>query len=171
MTKEQYEQRLETCKACPVYNQNYGTCGQPTDAINPFKKAVELDGVTFKPCGCAVEHKAAYAVSQCPANRWAELPKKTLVDEALDFIGTIKKRGRLVPGEMAKIYQMRKEILGINDGKMGTSCPPCLEEIVNKLEKKLMEEIKTQESTVVAVTKKKTIKRTKTKKGGTNDNN
>jgi hypothetical protein len=167
MTREEYNKRIETCKSCPIYSDKWGTCGVPTDAINPFKTAVELDGILFKPCGCPVEHKAVYAVSKCPANKWPEISQKSLQEETLDYIAELKKRNRLVPGDMAKIYQLRKDVLGINDGKTGTSCPPCLEKIVNDIETKLLQDIKQQSKETSIEAPKKTIKRTKKKKGGT----
>lgn len=165
MTKEEYNKRIETCKRCPVYSDKWGTCGVPTDAINPFKTAVELDGILFKPCGCPVEHKAVYAVSKCPANRWPEISQKSIQEETLEYIAELRKRNRLVPGDMKKIFDLRRDVLGINDGKTGTSCPPCIEKIVNDIEAKLQEDIRREKATA-SEAPKKTIKRTKTKRGG-----
>jgi len=132
-----FEARVKVCKECPVYNKQFGTCGPPINAINPFKRPHTIGEVTFKPCGCPVDHLASYAATDCPAKLWPILEEKDWKMPTLEHIREIRKRGRLAPGEMAKLFKLRREYLGIRDGKNFTSCTPCMNELLNKLEKQL----------------------------------
>jgi len=140
-----YEQRINICKECPVFNERYKTCGPPVNAINPFKKPHTLDGVVFKPCGCPVDHLASYAVTTCPAKRWPTITKQDWQMPTLEQIRAIRKRGTVVSGEMEHLFKLRREYLGIKDNKSFTSCTPCMNELLNTLEKHLMEDIKKAE--------------------------
>jgi len=132
-----FEARVKVCKECPVYNKQFGTCGPPINAINPFKRPHQIGEITFKPCGCPVDHLASYAATDCPAKLWPILEEKDWKLPTLEHIREIRKRGRLAPGEMAKLFKLRKEYLGIRDGKSFTSSTPCMNELLNKLEKQL----------------------------------
>jgi hypothetical protein len=132
-----FEARVKVCKECPVYNKQFGTCGPPINAINPFKRPHTIGQVTFKPCGCPVDHLASYAATDCPAKLWPVIEEKDWKMPTLEHIKEIRKRGRLAPGEMAKLFKLRREYLGIRDGKNFTSCTPCMNELLNKLEKQL----------------------------------
>ena len=132
-----FEARVKVCKECPVYNKQFGTCGPPINAINPFKRPHQIGEITFKPCGCPVDHLASYAATDCPAKLWPILEEKDWKMPTLEHIREIRKRGRLAPGEMAKLFKLRREYLGIRDGKNFTSCTPCMNELLNKLEKQL----------------------------------
>jgi hypothetical protein len=132
-----FEARVKVCKECPVYNKQFGTCGPPINAINPFKRPHQIGEITFKPCGCPVDHLASYAATDCPAKLWPILEEKDWKMPTLEHIREIRKRGRLAPGEMAKLFKLRREYLGIRDGKSFTSCTPCMNELLNKLEKQL----------------------------------
>jgi hypothetical protein len=140
-----FEARVKICKECPVYNKTFGTCGPPTNAINPFKQPHVLDGITFKPCGCPIDHLASYAVTNCPAQRWPVITKQDWQQPTLEQIRTIRKRGRLEPGEMKHLFKLRKEYLGIKDGKSFTSCTPCMNKLLNQLEESLSEDLKKAE--------------------------
>ena len=141
-----FEARVKVCKECPVYNKQFGTCGPPVNAINPFKKPHTIGEVTFKPCGCPVDHLASYAATDCPAKLWPVIEEKDWKMPTLEHIREIKKRGRLAPGEMAKLFKLRREYLGIRDGKSFTSCTPCMNELLNKLEKQLESDMATIEA-------------------------
>lgn len=132
-----FEARVNICKTCEVYNKQYGTCGPPINAINPFKRPHQIGEVVFKPCGCPVDHLASYAATDCPAKLWPKLTEKDWKLPTLEHIQAIRKRGRLAPGEMAKLFNLRREYLGIRDGKSFTSCTPCMNELLDKLEKQL----------------------------------
>ena len=132
-----FEARVKVCKECPVYNKQFGTCGPPINAINPFKRPHQIGEVTFKPCGCPVDHLASYAATDCPAKLWPLIEEKDWKMPTLEHIREIRKRGRLAPGEMAKLFKLRREYLGIRDGKSFTSCTPCMNELLTKLEKQL----------------------------------
>jgi hypothetical protein len=132
-----FEARVKVCKECPVYNKQFGTCGPPINAINPFKRPHTIGEIVFKPCGCPVDHLASYAATDCPAKLWPTLEEKDWKMPTLEHIRAIKQRGRLAPGEMAKLFKLRREYLGIKDGKSFTSCTPCMNELLNKLEKQL----------------------------------
>jgi hypothetical protein len=143
-----FEARVKVCKECPVYNKQFGTCGPPVNAINPFKKPHTIGEVTFKPCGCPVDHLASYAATDCPAKLWPILEEKDWKMPTLEHIREIRKRGRLAPGEMAKLFKLRREYLGIRDGKSFTSCTPCMNELLNKLEKQLEADMATIEAEI-----------------------
>jgi len=104
-----FEARVKVCKECPVYNKQFGTCGPPINAINPFKRPHTIGEVTFKPCGCPVDHLASYAATDCPAKLWPILEEKDWKMPTLEHIREIRKRGRLAPGEMAKLFKLRRE--------------------------------------------------------------
>jgi hypothetical protein len=59
----------------------------------------------------------------------------------LEQIRAIRKRGYVEPGEMSELFKLRKEYLGIRDNKSFTSCTPCMNDLLNRLEKHLMEDI------------------------------
>lgn len=143
-----FEARVKVCKECPVYNKQFGTCGTPINAINPFKRPHTIGEVTFKPCGCPVDHLASYAATDCPAKLWPTLEEKDWKMPTLEHIREIRKRGRLAPGEMAKLFKLRREYLGIRDGKNFTSCTPCMNELLNKLEKQLEGDLATIEAEI-----------------------
>jgi len=143
-----FEARVKVCKECPVYNKQFGTCGPPVNAINPFKKPHTIGEVTFKPCGCPVDHLASYAATDCPAKLWPVIEEKDWKMPTLEHIREIRKRGRLAPGEMAKLFKLRREYLGIRDGKNFTSCTPCMNELLNKLEKQLEGDLATIEAEI-----------------------
>jgi hypothetical protein len=143
-----FEARVKVCKECPVYNKQFGTCGPPINAINPFKRPHQIGEITFKPCGCPVDHLASYAATDCPAKLWPTLEEKDWKMPTLEHIREIRKRGRLAPGEMAKLFKLRREYLGIKDGKSFTSCTPCMNELLNKLEKQLEGDLATIEAEI-----------------------
>jgi hypothetical protein len=143
-----FEARVKVCKECPVYNKQFGTCGPPINAINPFKRPHTIGEVTFKPCGCPVDHLASYAATDCPAKLWPVIEEKDWKMPTLEHIREIRKRGRLAPGEMAKLFKLRREYLGIRDGKNFTSCTPCMNELLNKLEKQLEGDLATIEAEI-----------------------
>jgi hypothetical protein len=132
-----FEARVKVCKECPVYNKQFSTCGPPINAINPFKRPHTIGEIVFKPCGCPVDHLASYAATDCPAKLWPVIEEKDWKMPTLEHIREIRKRGRLAPGEMAKLFKLRREYLGIRDGKSFTSCTPCMNELLTKLEKQL----------------------------------
>ncbi len=143
-----FEARVKVCKECPVYNKQFGTCGPPINAINPFKRPHQIGEITFKPCGCPVDHLASYAATDCPAKLWPVIEEKDWKMPTLEHIREIRKRGRLAPGEMAKLFKLRREYLGIRDGKNFTSCTPCMNELLNKLEKQLEGDLSTIEAEI-----------------------
>lgn len=143
-----FEARVKVCKECPVYNKQFGTCGPPVNAINPFKKPHTIRDITFKPCGCPVDHLASYAATDCPAKLWPVIEEKDWKMPTLEHIREIRKRGRLAPGEMAKLFKLRREYLGIRDGKNFTSCTPCMNELLTKLEKQLEGDLATIEAEI-----------------------
>ena len=143
-----FEARVKVCKECPVYNKQFGTCGPPINAINPFKRPHTIGQVTFKPCGCPVDHLASYAATDCPAKLWPVIEEKDWKMPTLEHIREIRKRGRLAPGEMAKLFKLRREYLGIRDGKNFTSCTPCMNELLTKLEKQLEGDLATIEAEI-----------------------
>lgn len=143
-----FEARVKVCKECPVYNKQFGTCGPPINAINPFKRPHQIGEVTFKPCGCPVDHLASYAATDCPAKLWPIIEEKDWKMPTLEHIREIRKRGRLAPGEMAKLFKLRREYLGIRDGKNFTSCTPCMNELLTKLEKQLEGDLATIEAEI-----------------------
>jgi hypothetical protein len=141
-----FEARVKVCKECPVYNKQFSTCGPPINAINPFKRPYTIDSITFKPCGCPIDHLASYAVPGCPAKKWPALDDKQWQMPTLEQIRAIRKRGYVEPGEMSELFKLRKEYLGIRDNKSFTSCTPCMNDLLNRLEKHLMEDIAKAES-------------------------
>ncbi len=143
-----FEARVKVCKECPVYNKQFGTCGPPINAINPFKRPHQIGEITFKPCGCPVDHLASYAATDCPAKLWPIIEEKDWKMPTLEHIREIRKRGRLAPGEMAKLFKLRREYLGIRDGKNFTSCTPCMNELLTKLEKQLEGDLATIEAEI-----------------------
>jgi hypothetical protein len=145
-----FEARVKVCKECPVYNKQFGTCGPPINAINPFKRPHQIGEVTFKPCGCPVDHLASYAATDCPAKLWPLIEEKDWKMPTLEHIREIRKRGRLAPGEMAKLFKLRREYLGIRDGKSFTSCTPCMNELLTKLEKQLEGDLATIEAEITS---------------------
>jgi hypothetical protein len=147
-----FEARVKVCKECPVYNKQFGTCGPPINAINPFKRPHQIGEIVFKPCGCPVDHLASYAATDCPAKLWPIIDEKDWKMPTLEHIRAIKQRGRLAPGEMAKLFKLRREYLGIRDGKSFTSCTPCMNELLNKLEKQLEADIATIEAQITPET-------------------
>lgn len=140
-----FEARIKVCSTCEVFNVRYKTCGPPTNAINPFKKPHTLDGITFKPCGCPVDHLAAYAVTDCPAKRWPMLNANEWKVLTLQQIRDIRKRGAVQSAEMQQIFKLRREYLGIKDNKSRTSCTPCMNDLLDRLERSLAEDIKKEE--------------------------
>ena len=49
VTENQYKDRITTCGKCPDLKRDVMRCGK---------------------CGCLVEHKARWATTTCPANKW-----------------------------------------------------------------------------------------------------
>jgi hypothetical protein len=157
-----YEARINICKACPVFNERYKTCGPPINAINPFKQPTTLDGVVFKPCGCPVDHLASYAVTSCPAKKWPTLNQKEWQMPTLEQIRAIRKRGNVQAGEMQQLFKLRREYLGIKDNKSFTTCTPCMNELLDRLERSLVEDLQKAaltELTQVEVTPERIKKR------------
>jgi hypothetical protein len=141
-----FEERIRICKACPIFNEKYKTCGPPTNAINPFKKPTTLDGITFKPCGCPIDHLASYEVTSCPAKKWPTINQQDWQQPTLEEIRAIRKRGIVQSGEMSHLFKLRKEYLGIKDNKSFTTCTPCMNELLDRLERHLVEDLKKAES-------------------------
>ena len=88
-----------------------------------------------------MDHLASYAATDCPAKLWPKLEEKDWKMPTLEHIKAIKQRGRLAPGEMAKLFKLRREYLGIRDGKNFTSCTPCMNDLLDRLEKSLTEDL------------------------------
>jgi hypothetical protein len=141
INSQDFEARVKVCKECPVYNKQFGTCGPPINAINPFKRPHQIGEITFKPCGCPVDHLASYAATDCPAKLWPVITKQDWQQPTLEQIRTIRKRGRLEPGEMKNLFKLRKEYLGIKDNKSFTSCTPCMNKLLDQLEKQLLDDL------------------------------
>lgn len=146
-----FEARIKVCSTCEVFNPRYKTCGPPTNAINPFKKPHTLDGITFKPCGCPVDHLASYAVTDCPAKRWPTLAENEWKVPTLQQIRDIRKRGGVQAGEMQQLFKLRKEYLGIKDGKSFTTCTPCMNDLLDRLERSLEADIKKEEERLALI--------------------
>jgi hypothetical protein len=154
INENDYKARLDICKACPVFNEKFGTCGPPTNAINPFKKPHILDGVTFKPCGCPVAHLASYAVQDCPGKRWPKLNAEQWKPQAMKFLQELKERGekqyntRMSAKEVSQVFELRKELLGKRDNKTFTNCGSCMKELINTLTIFLANDLKDSEPIV-----------------------
>lgn len=52
VNKNQYKERLDTCKSCEHLKADVMRCGM---------------------CGCLLEHKAKWATSNCPDKRWKQV--------------------------------------------------------------------------------------------------
>jgi hypothetical protein len=139
MTKENYAARIEICNKCEVFNIRYKTCGPPTNAINPYAKPTELNGVTFKPCGCPIDHLAMYAVKNCPAKKWPILDDRLVIENMLVFIKSCRMKNTVSQQDMKVIGEIRKKYTNLS--YPGTSCGPCAAKYVDNVEQHLMEEL------------------------------
>ena len=60
VSDEQAEERLNTCKKCPLVSEVFGlglVCGK-------------FGQRTDKTCGCIVKAKIAFQSQKCPSNKW-----------------------------------------------------------------------------------------------------
>lgn len=77
VTENQYKTRLSTCSDCPDLKREAMRCGA---------------------CGCLVEHKAKWATSNCPKNKWPKVKvgqggKKLKLKKPSDGKGDTTKTG------------------------------------------------------------------------------
>jgi hypothetical protein len=144
MTKENYAARIEICNNCEVFNTRYKTCGPPTNAINPFAKPTQLNGVTFKPCGCPIDHLAMYAVKDCPAKKWPILDDRLVIENMLAFIESLKRKNQVTSQDMKVVGELRKKYTKLD--YPGTSCGPCAKKYVDDVEQQLISELTKLES-------------------------
>ena len=123
--------RIDICQACPVYNSSTISCGMPLNTLNPFAKTVELDGVTFKPCGCFIRAKASLTLADCPAKRWPTL----ITDQQKAQI----KELALKATQQRFIIKEDRELLNdllkaINPDYRGLQCSTCGDEVYKNLQ-------------------------------------
>jgi uncharacterized protein YnzC (UPF0291/DUF896 family) len=80
----------------------------------------------------------------------------------LEQIRAIRKRGSVQAGEMQQLFKLRREYLGIKDNKSFTTCTPCMNELLDRLERSLVEDLQKAaliELTQVEVTPERIKKR------------
>lgn len=145
ITNDDFAQRVSICEQCPVFNSHYRTCGPPTNAFNPFRHPQQIGQIVFKPCGCPIDHLASYAVTDCPAKQW---PKVVSDEWKVDLLAEIKEmraKDKIEGDQVIKMFKIRKEYMGINDNKTYTNCDACIGPIIDRIERRLIEDLKKAE--------------------------
>lgn len=134
------KERLETCKKCKFFNEEFGTCGKPF----PAKEEVTYYGKKYKLCGCIMKVKSKLAFASCPVGKWEAFTG--FADEHYDKVKTAldnyeKERTKDNLREVNIVY---KEILGSagHHIDINSSCGSCrenrlkdLREYVKRMEK------------------------------------
>jgi hypothetical protein len=117
-------ERIEICKLCPVYNQSTTSCGTFLNKLNPFNEPVELDGVTFRPCGCNIRAKASLKISQCPAGRWPVILSEKDRAKLLDIIEIAEKTRTMHKADIDMVNEILQKI--DPNYKLTIGCSDCV---------------------------------------------
>jgi len=67
-------ERMNVCRACPVYQESSRSCGPLLNKLmpHPVEQTMEVNGevIIFKPCGCRLDLKTKFPFTSCPAGKW-----------------------------------------------------------------------------------------------------
>ena len=121
---EQRTARIDICKACPVYNATTTSCGPFLNKMNPFNQPTELDGVTFRPCGCNIRAKASLKISQCPAGRWPVILSAKDRAKLLDIIAAAEKSAQMQKSDVDMVNEILQQI--DPNYRMNIKCGSCV---------------------------------------------
>ena len=72
LEKDLSESRMDVCKKCPLYKENFGGQCNPRLWLNPETgdvSTMKRDGF-FKGCGCRLQAKTRLPGAHCPAHKW-----------------------------------------------------------------------------------------------------
>mgnify|MGYP007069479020 CR=1 FL=1 len=137
--KEMFNERMEICSVCPIFNKTTRTCGTPLNKLNPFAEWQEMNGVRFKPCGCFMDVKGRMALQECPAGLWGAVADSNVIEEAKELIKVIKESGK-VTGEQRKVLGQLKGIIQGGKAVSLRHCVGCVNKIVDELGHQLKRE-------------------------------
>ncbi len=121
---QQRQQRIEICKACPIYNATTTSCGPFLNKLNPFNEPVEIDGVTFRPCGCNIRAKASLKISHCPGGRWPIILSKKDRARLLDIIAIADKTKQMQKEDIDHVNEILQQI--DPNYRMNIRCGDCV---------------------------------------------
>ena len=61
-------ERMETCKKCKFFNEQFGTCGTPYTGDDVIYRRKE-----YRTCGCQMHLKTQMPFSTCPVGKWGAM--------------------------------------------------------------------------------------------------
>ncbi|CAB5224242.1 hypothetical protein UFOVP386_37 [uncultured Caudovirales phage] len=138
--------RMETCKACPIYNHAFNSCGTPIiqKALNLFNEPVELDGKKFKPCGCHMPTKSRFTLFDCPAGRWEPIVEKSLKNDLLNIAKMIKQKGNANLEERKNLQAIYNSVMGTKIDITTIGCSQCINNILDNIDMEMRDNIEAE---------------------------
>jgi len=138
-SKAIYQQRLNTCHACPYYVTATRSCGTLITG-----GTVTDGGHTFKLCGCFIDAKAAIAVQSCPAGKWGnELSREEKI-AMLAYLDRVWGNRQLTDQDRKELQQYTIKLTGSPADVLKGSCSSCggaIVEWMNKTRQELKKSI------------------------------
>lgn len=135
--------RMETCKACPIYNHTFNSCGKPIiqKLLNVFNDPVVLDGKEFRPCGCHMPTKSRFTLFDCPAGKWEPVVERSLKNDLLNIANTIKKKGTASLEDRRNLQAIYNSAMGTKVDITTVGCSQCVRNILDSIEMEMKDAV------------------------------
>ena len=129
-------ERMATCKACPIYNHTFNSCGKPIvqKLLNVFNEPVELDGVWFKPCGCHMPTKSRLTLFDCPAGKWKPVVGKSLKADLIELVKILRGKGNATIDDRRSLQSLYNEAMQSKIDITTIGCSQCVKNILDSVE-------------------------------------
>jgi len=139
--------RMETCRACPIYNHTFNSCGKPIiqKVLNIFNDPVELDGKSFRPCGCHMPTKSRFTLFDCPAGKWEPIVEKSLKNDLLNIAKFIKSKGTASLEERKNLQAIYNSVMGTKIDITTIGCSQCVRNILDNIELETRDIVESEE--------------------------
>lgn len=141
--------RMETCKACPIYNHTFNSCGKPIvqKLLNVFNDPIELDGVVFQPCGCHMPTKSRFTLFDCPAGRWEQVVDKSLKQDLIELTRMLRGKTTATLDDRRNLQALYNEAMQSKIDITTVGCSQCVRNILDSVEQELKDLPKVLEAT------------------------
>lgn len=139
--------RMETCRACPIYNHTFNSCGKPIvqKLLNVFNDPIELDGKVFQPCGCHMPTKSRFTLFDCPAGRWEPIVERSLKNDLLNIAKTIRQKGTATLEDRKNLQAIYNSVMGTTIDISTVGCSQCVRNILDNIELEMKDNVQVQE--------------------------
>lgn len=131
-----YEERITTCRSCPVFVDITQSCGVYGIAklIAPLRKKEVHNGRVFVPCGCHMPTKAHFTMFDCPAGKWPEVISKSIIQDLKALVRRIKMTNSANIDDRKQLQDLYISATGEQVDLVGTACGECINRVLRNIE-------------------------------------